>query len=302
MVSELGLGGYQFTGEFGVSRSDALEAIEAAFRSGITFVDTAPMYGSGESEELIGRVLARHPEVHVSGKVGYLDRTIVRHLGSDAYKDPYAIQRVVAHSLHLLGRDHLDVALIHEPEWSEWGLDRSTGDAPVTSALEQLRMDGVVGAIGLGGQDADLMADLLDSGRFDVVLSVMHYDLAVQDARHRLLPAAERHDVGVILGTPLRQGLLARPHDDPRTAMVADADRPVVEQVALANRLRAIYDLATQTRMPVPEMALRFLLSDRRISAVIPGVRSVQDVRLNLESAARGPLPSDLVVQIERLS
>jgi aryl-alcohol dehydrogenase-like predicted oxidoreductase len=298
-VTELGLGGYQFTGEFGVARTNALEAITAALEGGVNLVDTAPMYGSGESEELVGRALELHPGVRISEKVGYFDRTIARHLGDAAYRDEAAIRRVVAHSLHLLRREFVDLLLIHEPEWPEWGLDPRTGDAPVTLALEALKREGLARAIGMGGQDAALMARLVDTGRFDVVVSVMHYDLAVQDARDQLLPAARRHDVGIILGTPLRQGLLARRHPEPERAMVADAERPATERADLARRLTGIYDLADEVGIPLPELALRYLLSDPQIGSVIPGARSASEVHANLAAAAAGPLPHDVIERIE---
>ncbi|MEQ9688245.1 MAG: aldo/keto reductase, partial [Bauldia litoralis] len=207
-VSEVGCGGFQFTGEFGVPKQEALEIIQAALDAGINYFDTAPMYGFGESEELLGRGLSgfdKRPIV-VSGKVGWLDRTVVRAAGDDAYTDRQAIVRIVEHSLWLLRRDKLDVVMIHEPEWTQWKIDGSTGDSVVLSTLEDLKKAGIVGAIGVGGQDLAVNTALVETGRIDVVLTFMHYDLAVQDARDALLPAAERHDVGVILGGPYRQG------------------------------------------------------------------------------------------------
>lgn len=302
-VTELGLGGYQFTGEFKVPRADARDAITEAIGSGINLIDTAPMYGAGESEELIGRAAAAGAgrDIHISGKIGYLELTVTRHLGASAYQDEDALRRVVAHSLHLLRRSEFDVLYIHEPEWPEWGLNSTTGDAVVTAVLERLKKEGLARAIGVAGQDAELNAALIQTNRFDVVLSVMHYDLTTSDARASLLPAAERHGVGVILGTPLRQGLLARAHSHPVAAMVADAERPLDEQEALARKLTSIYRLARETGMSLPELALRYLLSDKRVSSVIPGARSAADVQLNVQAALKGPLPADLLTAIGEL-
>jgi aryl-alcohol dehydrogenase-like predicted oxidoreductase len=301
MVTELGLGGYQFTSEFGVSRETAIEAIATAFDAGINLVDTAPMYGSGESEERVGAVIGGRPEVRISNKVGYLDRTVARDLGDAGYRDGAALRRVVEHSLEVLGRDHLDLLLIHEPEWPQWGIDPHTGHAPVTTALESMRAEGLTRGIGLGGQDLDLTISLVATGRFDVALSVMHYDLAVWDARDSLLPVAQQNDVGIILGTPLRQGLLAKRHPDPEAAMFADAERPAGERRALARRLTAIYDLADDLGVPVPALALRFLLADDRVSSIIPGARSAADVRANVATALAGPLDPSMVARVLEL-
>jgi D-threo-aldose 1-dehydrogenase len=298
-VAELGLGGYQYTGEFGVDRDAALDILRTARREGITLYDTAPMYGAGESEELIGRALGGSTEICISTKIGYFERTVARHLGDDAYRDPDAIRRVVAHSMHLLRRDYLDILMIHEPEWPQWQVDRRTGDAAVTEAAEHLKRQGLIRAIGIGGQDAAVMADLVNTGRIDVVLSVMHYDLAEQDIRQTLLPAIQRHDAGLIIGTPLRQGLLARAHVDPFAAMVADADRPASERDQLARRLRAIYALAETAQMPLPELAIRYLLSDPSVSCVIPGPRTVSELVLNIAACRNGSLPEDLIQRIE---
>ena len=301
-VSELGLGGYQFTGEFGVPRQEAHAIIREALDSGANFIDTAPMYGAGESEELIGRALAGAGKpVVVSGKLGYLDLTVARYFGADGYRSEDALRRVAEHSLHLLRKPKFDMLFIHEPEWPEWALDPGTGESAVTSALERMRAEGLTDAIGVAGQDVDLLAALIDTGRFDVVLSVMHYDLTTHRARDILFPAARRHGVGIILGTPLRQGLLARAHAEPISAMVADAERPRQEQAELAATLTRVYQLAGDLGLPLPELALRYLLSDAQIAAVIPGARSVNDVRSNVRAALKGPLPADLVSEIEAM-
>jgi aryl-alcohol dehydrogenase-like predicted oxidoreductase len=299
-VSELGLGGYQFTGEFGVPRREAQAIIKEALNSGENFIDTAPMYGAGESEELIGRaIIDTNKPVVISGKLGYLDLTVSRYFGTDGYRSEEALRRVAEHSLHLLRRPKFDILFIHEPEWPEWEIDPATADSVVTSALERMRAEGLTDAIGVAGQDVDRLTALIDTGRFDVVLSVMQYDLTTHRARDILFPAARRHGAGIILGTPLRQGLLASYHAEPMNAMVADADRPREEQVELAATLTRVYQLARDLGMPVPELALRYLLSDPQIASVIPGARSVEDVRSNLRAAARGPLPKDLVAEIE---
>jgi aryl-alcohol dehydrogenase-like predicted oxidoreductase len=81
--------------------------------------------------------------------------------------------------------------------------------------------------------------------------------------------------------------------------MAADAERPHQEQAELAARLTRVYQLARDLGMPVPELALRYLLSDAQIASVIPGARSVNDVRSNMRAALKGPLPADLVTDIE---
>lgn len=302
VVSELGVGGYQFTGEFGVPRGEALAILDRAFTAGVTYVDTAPLYGSGESEELIGRALARFDgPIVLSTKLGCLFATIVRHGGDAAYQDEELLRRVFEHSLHLLRRDYVDVLMIHEPEWPVWGLDRATGEAPVMRVCEALKRDGLIGAIGLGGRDCDVMADLIETGRVDVVLTVLHYDLAVQDARDRLLPVAQKHGVGVIAGAPFRQGALAVRQDNAIAQMQQSGEYLHGFDADVIRRIRALYALSDEAGMDLIEMGIRYVLSDQRISTVIPGPRTVDQLDTNLAAAAKGPLPADLVERIDEI-
>jgi aryl-alcohol dehydrogenase-like predicted oxidoreductase len=302
-VSEVGCGGFQFTGEFGVPKQEALAIIRAALDAGINYFDTAPMYGFGESEELLGRGLSgfdNHPVV-VSGKVGWLDRTVVRAAGDNAYTDREAIMRVVEHSLWLLRRDRLDIVMIHEPEWPQWKIDVATGDSVVLSTLEDLKKAGLVGGIGIGGQDLAVNTALVETGRIDVVLTFMHYDLAVQDARDALLPAAARHDVGVILGGPYRQGALAAKATERIAEMRRTGVYPWGFDERVLRRLDAIYALSDRVGLSLPELGLRYLLSDPRVSSVIPGPRKVEELARNLAYAAKGPLEAELVAEIDRI-
>src|SRR5699024_7398982 len=100
-VSPLGIGCYQLTGEFRVPRDEAARIFALAALSGVQLIDTAPSYGAGESEELVGRALAADPDWNpvVSTKLGRLDSTIVRTGGDDAYVDPELLERAVMHSL-----------------------------------------------------------------------------------------------------------------------------------------------------------------------------------------------------------
>jgi len=198
-VTELGLGGYMLTGEFGVARSEAEGILDLAFASGINYADTAQMYGFGEGEELVARALQRQRDrtIYVSSKVGWLDRTVVRNLGDEAYRDEKALRRTVKHSLWLLRRDRIEIMMVHEPDWPRWGLDPATGDAPIMNVLEALKREGVIGAIGMGGWNCANLASLIETGRFDCALVAGGYTLVEQPVRAAVIAAAQRHGVGL---------------------------------------------------------------------------------------------------------
>lgn len=302
-VTELGLGTYQLTSQFGVPRSEARGILDRAIAAGVNLIDTAPLYGAGESEELTGAALARTTRtIYLSTKIGWLDMTIVRFAGDAAYRDESLLRRVVEHSLHLLRHERADILMIHEYFWPQWAMDRKTGDAPIMRLLESLKREGVIGAIGLGGKDLGFMADLIETGRFDAVLINKHYDLAVHDVRDRVLPAAKKHDVGVIIGGPFRQGVLAIKQRDSIAEIRKTGEyRLGFENEDVVRRVEAIYDLSEETGIDMPEMAIRFLLADPQVGTVIPGPRAVKEFEANLLSAAKGPLPKDVHERIEKI-
>lgn len=305
MVTELGMGGYMFTVEFGVPQQTAHAILDVAMDSGINYVDTAQMYGFGEGEELVGRALARHPdkEVHISTKVGYLDRTVARCLGPDAYNDEDAIRRAIMHSLWLFRRDYVDIMYIHEPDCQAWWGDTLlTGEAKVIKVLEDLKSDGVIGGIGLGSWSCDCVADLLETGKFDVALVAGGYTVVHQPVKDRVIPAAKKHDVGLVMGGTFLQGALATMQRERMLEIQATGNYVGWLNQVTVPRVLAIYDLCDETGMSVTEMAIRYILSDNGIHTVIPGAQEVSHIRANVDAALKGPLPADIIARIEEIN
>jgi len=301
-VTKLGLGGYQYTGEFGVSQEEAEKILDLAFESGINFFDTAGMYGFGEGEELLGRALARHGRkgVYISSKVGWLDRTVVRNLGDKAYRDEDALMKAIKHSLWILRLNRLDVLMIHEPDWAQWGLTLCTGDAPVLSVLEKLKKDGVVGAVGMGGWNCAVIADLIETGRFDVALIAGGVNLLDQPIKARVLPAAKKHDVGIVLGGALGQGGLVAVDRKEAQNLI---DHPTQQSHPQRGRkLLATYDLAEETRLSLVELTMRYVAGMPEIHTHIAGARERAHLEANIASVLKGPLPQDVVAKIEAIS
>ena len=296
MVSEFCLGTYQITGEFGVPRSDAFAVIRRAFESGVNFVDTAQMYGAGESEELVGRIAAEYPEkqIIISSKVGHLGRGIVQACGEEAYRNEDMLARTIDHSLNTLHRDKLDMFMIHEPDWAVWGLDPKTGDAPVMNVLERYKREGVIGAIGLGTTNADNCADLIETGRFDAFLIAIQYDLVVRAAKERLIPAAKKLDVGVIVGTPFRQGVLVKKLGDDALLEMGWGEGEI-------KRIKKIYEVSDECGMGMVEMAIRYVISDPDVDCMAIGAQTAAQFDMNLEALNKGPLPADIYKRLDEI-
>jgi aryl-alcohol dehydrogenase-like predicted oxidoreductase len=301
-VRALGLGGYQYTGEFGVPSSEARLLISDALDSGINLFDTAAMYGFGEGEELLGRVLRERTaeNVNVVTKVGWLDRTIVRYEGGDAYLDESAILRCIEHSLWLLQRDHIAAVLVHEPDWHQWGIDLRTGEAPVVRVLERLKTEGVIGAIGLGGWDCDVIADLLETGRFDVALVAGGITLLDQPIRTRVMDVAREQDVGLVLGGALGQGALVGVDRQAAQAMIDNAQNRT--DPLQGRKLLAVDDLIQSTGLSPVELAIRYILGVEEVHAHVAGARERSHLAANLTYAKCGPLPPAITEAIEAIA
>ena len=301
-VTELGMGCYQLTGEFGVSQQEATKILDLAFEAGINFIDTAAMYGFGESEEMVARALARHGKKgrYISTKVGWLDRTVVRNVGDAAYQDEDALMRAIKHSLWILRLDHVDVLMVHEPDWGQWGLNLRTGEAPITRVLERLKTEGVIGAVGLGGWNCDVIAALIETGRFDVALVAGGINLLGAPIKDRVLPAARKHDVGIILGGAMGQGSMVVKDRQAAQNMIDNPRR--TDEPLRGRKLLAIFDLSDKLALTMPEMAMRYVATFPDIHTHIAGARLADHLRANIAAVQAGPLPADAVARIEAIA
>lgn len=306
-VTALGMGCFQNTGEFNVPREEGERVLDFAFNAGINYYDTAQMYGFGESEELLGRALRRYgrDKAYISTKCGWLDRTIIRNLGDGAYKDAAGLRRAIKHSFWLLQVDYIDVFMVHEPNMDAWwGMDPKTGDCVLTDVLESLKKEGVIGAVGLGCWMGDRLVELVETGRFDVVLvaggmSALH--LAMHE---KLVPAAKKHDVGVILGGGFRQGLteqLISKQTESLQNMLKTGEYPFGLDEKTVRQILALYDISDDFGLTMPELTIRFVLSHEGVHTHIAGARCVAHIEENTRAALRGPLPQEAVQRIYKV-
>lgn len=289
-VSEISLGGL-FVSSIGGGLDTTGGAIHRALELGVNYIDTAPGYGN--SEEVLGTVLEGNTRPFiVSTKLGGRPQPFLP-------QDKDGLLFSLEESLRLLKRDSVDILMVHEPDRPgqyDWWTDRQRYYGPVLEVLEDLKARGIIRFAGLGGTTAYEMANVMESGNFDVVLTAFNYSLLWREAENAVLPAAKKRGIGVIIGSPLQQGALARRFD---TEIASGA--PWLSAPRRA-QYRELYRLLDEIDFSLPELALRFVLSNPDIATVLMGARSASEVEQNVVAAERGPLPEDILTRLDEIA
>ena len=279
-----------------VSDATAAAAVEAAWEAEIRCFDTAPHYGLGQSEQRLGAALREYPrEAYVvSTKVGRILEP-VQHPDGDDLANGFAVpasrrrrwaftaagvERSLAESLRRLGLDRIDIVYLHDPD--EHAEQALRGAYP---ALEKLRAQGVIGAIGIGMNQAAIPARFVRETDIDVVLLAGRYTLLDQSGLDDLLPAAEARGVSVVIGGVFNSGILADPH---RGAY----DYGAVPEDVLTRAVR-MQVLCQKHRISLRSAALQFPFGHSAVSSVLIGARSADEVRDAVEQAKQ-PIPLKL--------
>jgi len=284
-VSEIGLGGSWFYGrpEMGLKPvSHGVEVVERALELGVNYFDTAPLYGKGRSEEVLGHALKGvTDDYYLATKVGYFPEPF------DYSRD--AVWRGFEASLQRLQRDRVDLVQIHESEQAGW--DGVFGKGRTLEALREIRDQGLATFIGLTGSDLVLMRDILkESDDFVSVITFCQYDLLVQEAKEVLVPAAAKRDVAVIAASPLHGGLLGSKRDHWRQqGRFAD----------LFETQEQVEALLQERDLDPVDAGLRYLLSDPRVSIILSGVDSVGELERSAAVSDGRYLDDELIRRIE---
>jgi D-threo-aldose 1-dehydrogenase len=305
-VSEISLGCAQLGNLYReVSDAEARATVDAAWELGVRYFDTAPHYGLGLCERRLGSALASRPrDAYVlSSKVGRLLEPIDVTEGWDdeGYVVPAThrrvwdfsrdgIRRSLEGSLERLGLDRLDVVFLHDPD-DHWS-DVLAGGYP---ALDELRVEGVVGAIGAGMNQSAMLADLVRETDVDVVMLAGRYTLLEQGALDDLLPECQARGVSVVAAGVFNSGLLAR--ERPREGATYNYAPAPPELRARAGR---IADVLERHGTSLPVAAAQFPLAHPVMATVCLGARSAHQVRRNAALFAE-PVPeaawSELVAE-----
>ncbi|MFF4364173.1 aldo/keto reductase [Streptomyces sp. NPDC001604] len=275
-----------------VTDEAASAAVEAAWDAGVRTFDTAPHYGLGLSERRLGAALRGRDRAAytVSTKVGRLLEPRPEGGRGDDLAQGFAVPdthrrvwdfscdgvlRSLEASLDRLGLDRVDIALLHDPDdHAEQALTEAY------PALERLRGEGVVRAIGIGVNQCALPARFLRETDIDVVLLAGRYTLLEQEGLAEVLPQAAARGRSVIVGGVFNSGLLT----DPKPGAMYDYAPTPPHVLDRALRMKAVAD---RHAVPLRAAALRFPLGHPAVASVLSGARCAEEVRDTVDQMRR---------------
>ena len=312
-ITELSFGGAALGNLYApLSDAQAAATLQTAYDGGIRYFDTAPLYGHGLSEHRFGNTLRAFPrdDYVISTKVGRLlkpdDPALIdpgQFPGCLAFRPVFdysydGVMRSVEDSLQRLGIHRIDIILIHDVDVWTHGSRQATEERfrevmhGGYKALEKLRVEGVIKAIGCGLNEWEACEKFARAGDFDCFLLAGRYTLLNQGALDSFLPLCEEKNISVIIGGPYNTGILATGAVEGAMYDYTPAPADILEKV---RRMEAI---CTAHGVSLAAAALRFPLHHPRVAATIPGARSPQEVTRNLETF-QASIPDDLWAELK---
>lgn len=289
-ISVLSIGGL-YTSSLAGGESETRRIMQRAVELGINAIDTAPAYA--DSEQTVGHAISgMDAPLIITTKLG----------GRPQPFDPQdigALRSSVDESLRLLGRDHIDILMIHEPDRPQqypWWTSYDPLDGPVLQLMDELKATGKIRFTGLAGTTVTEMSSLVRSNHFDVVLTAFNYNVLFREAKQTVIAAAKQHDLGIVLGSTLGQGFLTRRAD------AELASSPVWLADARREQMIAYYKLLDESGLSAVEMCLRFAISDPDISTIPLGCKTVEHLEASVAAVEKGALPDDVLTRLNEIA
>ena len=299
-VSEIGYGMWGMAGWTGSEDEESLRSLDRAVELGCNFFDTAWAYGDGHSEQLLAKLLGRHPgkRLYSATKIPPKNRrwpARPEYTLDEVYPPDY-IREYTEKSLANIGVSTLDLQQFHV--WSDTWAD----DDRWQRAASKLKEDGLVRAIGISINrwQPENVLRALDSGLIDAVQVV--YNVLDQNPEDELFPICREKNIGVIARVPFDEGSLTGtltakstwPAGDFRNIYFRPENLiPTLERI---ERLRPV----VPREMTMPELALRHILANDDVSTVIPGMRKLKHVDENISASDGHGLSASLMAELRK--
>ncbi|GAA2110227.1 aldo/keto reductase [Microlunatus panaciterrae] len=302
----IGLGTWQIGGSWGdVPESEAQALLAASVEAGVSFFDTADVYGDGRSEQLIGRFLADHPDLLI---------TVATKMGRRMAQEPanYTLENFRAwtdRSRRNLGMDQLDLVQLHCPPTSVYSQDA------IYDALDTLVEEGVIANYGVSVETCDEALTAISrrgTATVQIILNAFR-----RKPLEQVLPAAEEAGVGIIARVPLASGLLSGRYTK-ETTFAADDHRSfnrdgssfdvgeTFSGVDYETGVEAAHEFAALVaelpfQVTPAQAALAWVVQQPGVSTVIPGARSVEQAKANAAAGSVPPLGEPFMAAVADL-
>ncbi len=299
-TSEIGYGMWGMGGWTGSDDRESLESLQRAIDLGVNFFDTAFVYGDGRSENLLGKAVRANPNKKIltatkippkNGKFPALQEFTL----DDCYP-PEHIEEYLYKSLKNADLESFDLVQLHT--WN----DAWTSDDRWSDKLNSLRDQKLLGAIGISLNRWEPWngVEAVKSGKVDAVQVI--YNIFDQNPEDELFPACLEKGVAVIARVPFDEGTLTGtftkdttfPPDDWRSGFFKPEN--LIPSVERADALKPL----VPENSTMPEMALRFILSNPAVSTIIPGMRKIKNVESNVRASEAGALPAELLAELSK--
>src|SRR4026209_41492 len=300
-VSEMGYGMWGMAGWSNSDDDESLQSLQAAVDRGCTFFDTAYAYGNGRSENLLGQIVKSNPgqRLYTATKIPPKNLkwpALPEYTLMDSYP-PDHIEEYVHRSLENSGLEQFDLMQFHT-----WNDDWMRDDRWFYR-LNDMRSQKLINAIGISINRWEPWNGVraVRSGQIDAVQVI--YNIFDQNPEDELFPACRELDVAVIARVPFDEGTLTGtltknslwPAGDWRnTYFVPENLIPAVEKADEMKKLLDGWNREHETRITMPELALRFILNNPDVSTIISGMCKLHHVEANVAASDAGPLPKDL--------
>lgn len=295
-VPRLGLGTAPLSGMVlgdglygGTAHEEAVRIIDRAMEFGVSYVDTAPLYGNGRAEARVGMSTyssADRDSFVISTKIGRVLNAVPG--GVTPEDDPDGIgelaavnswtrdnvHRSIEESLVRLKLDRIDIIYVHDPDVEPYGEGQAVNEA--FPALIELREQGVIKAIGCGMNEWQMPLRFIQRFNLDIILLAGRYTLLDHSGLSEFLPACVERNVKITVGGPYNSGILARDLSKPVTFDYEQA--PDI----LLDRARKLTEICVAHGVDLKAAALQFVLAHPAVATAIPGVQSVAELEQNI--------------------
>lgn len=289
-ISQLSIGGL-YTSSLAGGAAETTRIMRRAIELGINAIDTAPAYA--DSEATVGASIRDiDAPLIITTKLGGRPQPFNP-------QDAASLKASVEESLRLLGRQHIDVLMIHEPDRPQqypWWTSYDPLDGPVLEVIDSLRQAGTIRFCGLAGTTVTELTSLASSGKFDVVLTAFNYNVLFREAESTVMQVAKANDMGIVAGSVYGQGFLTKRADKELLR------RPVWLSAARAEQFKAFYRLLDESGMQSYELCIRFAIGNRDISTIPIGCKTMEQLEATVAMAERGPLPTDVLDRLNSIA